>query len=169
MTQLYEDICAQSMEGTVGQYYKVMNIDKKQFINPHKLGDGLKLMEFGMSSHGTMTALALLLSDGNGRGGGDCRSNEEIIGSWAGDRIVIGGDYADPDKFGYDGVLYDKCHDREDENGTPIAPAEFEDVSEKCLSAMNDDYYLGKDLKERRASTWEDSPFAKAFDKATNK
>ncbi len=83
----------------MGQYYYVINIDKKQYLYPHKLGDGLKLMEFGMSSYGTMTALAVLLADGNGRGGGDLHSEDPIIGSWAGDRIVIAGDYADPGNF----------------------------------------------------------------------
>lgn len=62
-----------------------------------------------------MTALALLLSSGNGRGGGDLIVHDdddwtlesrpprvELVGSWAGDRIVISGDYAD------DGLFVDK-------------------------------------------------------------
>jgi hypothetical protein len=79
----------------VGQYYKVINLDKKQYLHPHRFGDGLKLMEFGMSSCGTMAALAILLSDGNGRGRGDIRSQSPLVGSWAGDRVVISGDYSD--------------------------------------------------------------------------
>lgn len=58
----------------MGQYYYVCNLDKKEYLHPHKFNDGLKLLEFG---HGglTMTGLALLLTDANGRGGGDlCRS-----------------------------------------------------------------------------------------------
>ncbi len=93
----------------MGQYHYVMNLDKKQFLHPHKLGDGLKLMEFGDSRGGTMTALALLLGcsarDG-GRGGGDPRVDAEgIVGSWAGDRIAIVGDYAEDDDIkGYDEI-----------------------------------------------------------------
>ena len=88
------------MEGTnMGQYYRTVNLDKKQYLHPHKFDDGLKLMEFASSSCGTLRALAILLADGNGRGGGDLRSEDELVGSWAGDRIVITGDYADVGKF----------------------------------------------------------------------
>jgi hypothetical protein len=83
----------------MGQYYAVVNLDKKEYIFPHRFCDGLKLLEFGCSASGTMTGLALLLADGNGRGGGDIRSDSTLIGSWAGDRIVITGDYADEGKF----------------------------------------------------------------------
>ena len=55
----------------MGQYYHIVNLDKKQYLNPHCFGDGLKLLEFGMSASGTLTALAILMSAGNGRGGGD--------------------------------------------------------------------------------------------------
>jgi len=83
----------------MGQYYRVVNLDKKQFLRPHAFGNGAKLMEFGSSAQGTMTALAVLLASGNGRGGGDARSDNSLIGSWAGDRIVITGDYADEGLF----------------------------------------------------------------------
>lgn len=83
----------------MGQYYYAVNITKKQYLNPHTFSDGAKLLEFGCSSEGMMTGLAILLSDGNNRGGGDLRSDNPIIGSWAGDKIVITGDYADDGKF----------------------------------------------------------------------
>ena len=54
----------------MGQYYIIINRDKKQFVHPHRFGDGLKLLEFGCSATGTLTALAVLLASGNGRGGG---------------------------------------------------------------------------------------------------
>jgi hypothetical protein len=75
----------------MGQYYYICNLNKKQYLNAHKFGDGLKLMEFGSSGRGTMMALALLLSDGYERMAGQTT----IIGSWAGDRIVIAGDYSE--------------------------------------------------------------------------
>lgn len=86
----------------MGQYYLIVNLDKQEFLHPHKMGDGLKLMEFGASGDGTMLALALLLADGCGRGGGDYHAKKgstpdlALIGRWKGDRIVIAGDYADP-------------------------------------------------------------------------
>jgi hypothetical protein len=84
----------------MGQYHFVCNLDKKEFLHPHKLGDGLKLMEFGCSAVGTLTGLTLLLAASNGeqgRGGGDYRYEDThgIVGRWAGDRIAIIGDYWD--------------------------------------------------------------------------
>ena len=38
----------------MGQYYTIVNIDKKEFITPSKFGDGLKLLEFGSSANGTI-------------------------------------------------------------------------------------------------------------------
>lgn len=83
----------------MGQYHYVVNLDKKQYLHPHRFGDGLKLMEFGDSRGGTMTALAILLAEqsaGGGRGGGDMRHDAEgLVGAWSGDRIAIVGDYAE--------------------------------------------------------------------------
>ena len=84
----------------MGQYYIIANIDKEEYIKPSEFGDGLKLMEFGCTGIGTTTALVVLLSSGNGRGGGDLHTEDPYIGHWAGDRIVIAGDYADNDFIG---------------------------------------------------------------------
>lgn len=121
----------------MGQYYKVVNIDKKQYLHPHKLGDGLKLMEFGASAEGTMMALAVLLSDGNGRGGGDLRSRDPIVGSWAGDRIVIAGDYAD--RSWKNGNAVDATRADETPNlYCRLGSDGFEDISERVRQALSD-------------------------------
>jgi hypothetical protein len=122
----------------MGQYYIAVNLDKKEVVNPHSCGNGAKLLEFALSASGMMSAIAILLADGNGRGGGDlfgakceacdgrgalyrkdgkprmrngsmalCKKCKcvgrlpapEIVGSWAGDRVVICGDYGDEGKF----------------------------------------------------------------------
>jgi hypothetical protein len=54
----------------MGQYHMVVNLDRGEYLFPHHLGDGLKLLEFGCGG-GTMTALAVLLAVDNGRGLGD--------------------------------------------------------------------------------------------------
>ena len=41
----------------------------------------------------------MCIRDRNNRGGGDLRSDNPLVGSWAGDNIVIAGDYADEGKF----------------------------------------------------------------------
>src|SRR5262245_16704085 len=86
------------MESSMGQHYLIVNLDKKQFLDSHNCGDGLKLLEFACSAGGTLAALAVLLADGNDRGG-DFRGGHPVVGSWAGDRIVVAGDYADEGLF----------------------------------------------------------------------
>lgn len=122
----------------MGQYYKIVNIKKKQYITPHTFGDGAKLMEFSMSRIGVLSGLAILLADGNGRGGGDLGSDNPIVGSWAGDNIVIAGDYADPGKFVKD----------EDKNLYQVAINEGEDISLKVLDALFDDTWFFEDFRK---------------------
>ena len=125
----------------MGQYYKIVNIKKKQYITPHTFGDGSKLMEFSMSANGVLAGLAILLADGNGRGGGDLHSENDIVGSWAGDNIVVAGDYADGGKFVKepDQTLYE------------VASNEGEDISLKVLDALFDDSYYFSEFRKNRA------------------
>lgn len=96
-----------AQEGTViGQYFKIANLDKREYLDPHAFGDGLKLLEFGCSSMGTLLGLTLLLRSSDEGGGGDFGNRGEVpssawerIGSWAGDRVVICGDYDAPGKW----------------------------------------------------------------------
>ena len=79
----------------MGQYHRCVNLDKREFIDPHKLGNGLKLREQVASHPGTGAALIILLaSASNGQGGGDL-DQSPIVGRWRGDRIAFVGDYDD--------------------------------------------------------------------------
>lgn len=127
----------------MGQYYYVVNVDKKEYLEPHKFGDGAKLLEFGSSGEGVMLGLAVLLALGNGRGGGDLRSDSPVIGSWAGDRVIIAGDYSDP------------WVDPQDLLAAPVkdgpnlysqASESYKDISEEVLAALLDDRYLAEAL-----------------------
>lgn len=109
---------------TIGQYWYVVNLDKREFVSPHKLGAGMKLIEQLGAHPGTGGALLVLLAAmPENRGGGDFdldqnwhgpeRTLEEhsispgpmpedyptvarrTIGRWAGDRIALVGDYAE--------------------------------------------------------------------------
>lgn len=80
----------------MGQYHEVYNLDKKERIYPHTIDNGLKLYEQVGHIGSTSTALFALLANSNGRGGGDFPEHP-MIGRWAGDRILIQGDYAGPD------------------------------------------------------------------------
>lgn len=84
----------------MGQYHYLVNINKRQFIHPHRIGNGLKLYEQIRWPYSTATALVMLLAGSNGEGGrgsGDFRATHPLIGSWAGDRIAFIGDYSKHD------------------------------------------------------------------------
>lgn len=141
----------------MGQYYKIVNLDKKQYLYPHRFGDGIKLIEFSTSRFGTLMALSILLSQGNGRGGGDIRSEHPLVGSWAGDRIVAAGDYADEMEF-----VDEKDIERWKENYTKeneevpkhkpnlyeIAAYVFKNISEEVVEAICQDAELADVLSQ---------------------
>lgn len=96
----------------MGQYWKPVNLDKCEYIDPHKLGSGLKLREQFGTHPGTGVALLMLLAAmPEARGGGDPQPNS-IIGRWAGDRVALVGDYTvDADLPEHPGVgdIYQRC------------------------------------------------------------
>jgi len=67
----------------MGQYYKPISIDKKQFVLSHEYDNGLKLMEHSWIGNGFVGIVEDLIAEG---------------GDWHGDRIVWAGDYADEEK-----------------------------------------------------------------------
>ena len=143
----------------MGQYYYIINLDKKQYLDPHRFGNGLKLLEFSCYGTGVMTGLAVLLSDGNGRGGGDLFCDDPIIGSWAGDQIVVAGDYADKGNFLIDDEVedwrnkvdvkrYKKGFDpnKYEPNIYEYAETCMEDISGKVIIAMCADESIRRDM-----------------------
>ncbi len=72
----------------MGQYYKIVNLRDRQFLYPHAMGDGLKLLEFGMSGRGTLSVLAAAIAN-----------TREHKGAWTGANLVVAGDYADTGRF----------------------------------------------------------------------
>jgi len=107
----------------MGQYWKIVSLSKKEFIDPYKLGCGAKLWEQLANHPGTPAALFILCAAmPEPRGGGDFDMNDNwhgpertseynispgpmpdsypeiarrTIGRWAGDRIAVVGDYAE--------------------------------------------------------------------------
>lgn len=84
----------------MGQYHKTYNLDKREFINPHRVNSGAKLLEQIGWARSVSSALFLLLANSNGRGGGDAPFHA-LVGHWAGDRILVQGDYAEPGDTAY--------------------------------------------------------------------
>lgn len=108
----------------MGQYWIPVNLDRREFIMPHKLGSGLKLWEQIANDPGVGAALVILTAAmPEPRGGGDFDLTENwhgpertfpehnatpgpmpdvyatiaarTIGRWAGNRIANIGDYAE--------------------------------------------------------------------------
>jgi len=92
----------------MGQYFLIANLTKQKYLHPHELKCGAKLWE--ICANPEIGVLAYLLRKSDELGGGDISSFEEHpnAGRWAGDAIVVIGDY---DSSG----LYDyiKAHFRE--------------------------------------------------------
>lgn len=138
----------------MGQYYLIVNIDKKEFIDPSKLGDGIKLLEIVGDRSFSLAGLALLLADGNGRGGGDFPSDHPLgylIGRWSGDRIVVAGDYGNALKFvtPEEVKLYRrKTGSRGKPNLYEVAHTLYDDISEKVLALLLYDPELQREILE---------------------
>jgi len=125
----------------MGQYWLVCNLSKNEFIDPHRLGCGLKLCEQVGSFPGTASGLLILCAaQREVRGGGDLDTEDNwhgperesvgpgpmpkeyptiarrTIGRWAGDRIALVGDYAEnsdlPPRFKAS-TIYKACRDGE--------------------------------------------------------
>ena len=78
----------------MGQYHKLVNITKKEYVNPYAIGLGAKHLE-GIGFEGSMGDVMYLLSIAQGnerRGGGDAEGHN-YLGRWAGDEVVVVGDY----------------------------------------------------------------------------
>lgn len=126
----------------MGQYFKIVNTTKKQFIDIASLGESNKLSFIGRGLNGIILG-RLLTSGGNGftdqfyRKYGDPKNDEFYMGAWAGDSIVIAGDYDQPDCNGIsasyaddtDLNLYQKVE----------SDHEFNDVTDKVIEWLAKD------------------------------
>lgn len=162
----------------MGQYYIFVNIDKREYLHPHKFDDSLKLSELTTEpSSLTMKALVLLCADGNGPGSGDFPPHP-LIGRWSGDRIVVAGDYAEDLKFVSQDLLesylaknpsaieHFRLWNRKGPNLHEVALALFADISEQVLALMLSIDCFRQEIIERlksfRGWKWDDFPFPRA-------
>lgn len=141
----------------MGQYHLTVNLDKREFINPHKIGLGLKLREQIGFAGSIGDLIFMLLACSNGRGGGDIQTEtKKLVGRWAGDRIAVIGDYAEKkDIRGVNAAdIYFLCHDTEfhgeDEKkilkrlrkkGLDL----FTDISDELVPLLNEQFDCGLD------------------------
>lgn len=67
----------------MGQYYIIANMDKKEFLHPHRYGSGMKLMEWSYENNYLVNTMLNLMKN-----------------KWKGDRVYVIGDYADLTIYG---------------------------------------------------------------------
>ena len=76
----------------MGQYFRVVNKTKREYVSPWDIGGGAKLWEW-CANH-TAGIFPYLLRKSNEGGGGDIQSdNLQFAGRWAGDEVYLVGDY----------------------------------------------------------------------------
>jgi hypothetical protein len=89
----------------MGQYFTLVNLDKREYVCPWCIGGGAKLWEWAANTSSSVISLLIRKSDEGGRGdyygyrrgcgeGGPIHGPlSSIVGRWAGDRIALVGDY----------------------------------------------------------------------------
>lgn len=157
----------------MGQYWLPVNLDKKEFIDPHKLGSGLKLWEQLANAPGTAGALIILTAAmPEPRGGGDFDLDENwhgpervdmtdsgptpeaypeiakrTIGRWAGDRIALVGDYAEDSDLAPEhraSSIYARCRDE----GGPDTYTDITDDVAKVIEHELNGTFTGSGWKD---------------------
>ena len=109
----------------MGQYFLVVNTTKKEFLHPHKFGNGLKFLEFATEECSIMLGLAHLLAQSSE---GVTHDDKEITGRWIGAQVLIVGD---DDESG----IFDKASEGNDYTDIPMLSSSIwvkTHMSNKC-------------------------------------
>lgn len=110
----------------MGQYFLIVNINKKQFLNAYKFGEGIADLQTVSGYHAQALALLTCRMD-------ELRNTKDtLIGSWSEDLIVATGEYASPDKY----KIKTSTNDNPERNLYRMAQSEFEDISYKALAML---------------------------------
>jgi hypothetical protein len=101
----------------MGQYFKAVNLDKKEYVCPWAIGGMAKLWEWCANNQAGI--FPFLLRKSNEGGGGDIQEEYKTAGSWEGDKVALVGDY-DESK------LWDRLE------------TEYTDISQQVVADYND-------------------------------
>lgn len=137
----------------MGQYHRIVNLDKREYLDPYKLGSGAKAWE--QFHNYPSKALIILISSSNGRGGGDLEGPEKVLGRWAGDRIAMIGDYSEREDLSLEhnaDLIYGLC-------------AEAKQIEEriswlnKCAAEADAEHKGEYEERAARLSMWKVRPY----------
>lgn len=101
----------------MGQYFILVNLDKKEFISSWDIDGLAKFFEWCANKQAGV--IPFLLRQSTDRGGGDINEEYKLAGHWAGDRITLVGDYGES-------KLYDE------------AIGCFKNISQELVKEFND-------------------------------
>jgi hypothetical protein len=123
----------------MGQYHKLVNLDKQEVVDPFSIGLFSKQYEHTGIEGSLADAIYLLVMSSPNSGGGDWPGTV-VSGRWCGDRVVVLGDYTQEIQ-GYEGdasKLYSESQDWLDISGlvreafTKVFPITYK-LEEKTL------------------------------------
>lgn len=85
----------------MGQYFLLVNVDRKEYVDPFFVGGGSGYKLWEWCTNNTTRVIPFLIRKSSSIGcGGDLLSDSyKYAGRWAGDRIVLVGDYDDSGLF----------------------------------------------------------------------
>jgi len=101
----------------MGQYFRAVNLDKKEYVCPWRIGGVAKLWEWCVNKWAGI--FPFLLRKSSEGGGGDIQKGYKTAGRWAGDRITLIGDYDES-------RLWDKLE------------KDYKDISKQLVKDYND-------------------------------
>lgn len=134
----------------MGQYFKIVNESKKQFIDICDLGENNKFGYVGQGLNGIALG-RLITSSGTDwekdfyKEFGNPEKDLLYIGAWAGDKIVIAGDYDLPDTNG----ITTSTQEEPNLNLYSKLDEEYEDVTDKVISWLANNLQTSQMLAER--------------------
>lgn len=150
----------------MSQQFRIINVTKRQFIDPASFGALPTLLSLA-SSRLPATALMVLMANSLGQvkhhGRDDINSTSMVPGSWAGDTIVVAGEYAVPACSGEEECrlpdasninLYNRCVPFTERTVSEVpVSAQIDDITPLIIAALMDDSMLETELRDTIASS----------------
>ena len=141
----------------MGQYFRIVNLIKKQYIDLDRLGEGIKFSALGSGLNGIILG-RLLASPGQWdapgilKRYGDPDKDDVYVGLWAGDRIVIPGDYDKPRNYS----LSSSADQTEDNLYFHVTDnPEYENITDKVIEWLAKEEWTAEMLAKNAANDQE--------------